>query len=174
MQGFFLISWNSSINFVKLEQCSTTLCFLLHTRELVHLFCLISIYNCPNPCFCPGLTGNIPASVGSMAAWWNEGKCAVVNDRTPHSLMNSSSLIWVDPHRALTGPDVKHLHQVHNSHLLFKREDLFRMEQTQIHRRKVAALLVHDSWSQCVGVTSPDRMVQIAFGADVFQIRPVV
>ena len=48
------------------------------------------------------------------------------------------------------------------------------MEQTQIHRRKVAALWVHDSWSQCVGVTSPDRMVQIAFGADVFQIRPAV
>lgn len=45
---------------------------------------------CPNTCFCPGLAGNILGSVGSMAAWWNEGKYVVVNDRTPQSLMNSS------------------------------------------------------------------------------------
>ncbi len=72
----------------------------------VHLFCLISIYNVyvQIHVFCPGLTGNILGSVGWMAAWWNEGKYVVVNDRTPQSLMNSSSLIWVDPHRALTEP----------------------------------------------------------------------
>lgn len=43
-----------------------------------------------------------------MAAWWNEGKCAVVNDRTPQSPVNSSSLIWVDSHRA---PAAAHLSQ---------------------------------------------------------------
>lgn len=30
----------------------------------------------------------------------------MVNDRTPQSLLNSSSLIWVSPNRALAGPDL--------------------------------------------------------------------
>lgn len=50
--------------------------------------------------------GNNERSFGWMAAWWNEGKCAVVNDRTPQSLLNSSPLIRVDPHRALTRPNL--------------------------------------------------------------------
>lgn len=41
-----------------------------------------------------------------MATWWNEGKYVIVTDRTPQSLMNRSSLISVDPHRALTGPEL--------------------------------------------------------------------
>lgn len=68
----------------------------------MHLFVLQKLWekkDIPNMCFCPGL--NMPGSIDTMAAWWNEGKHVVVNDRTPQSLMNSSSLIWVDPRRAL-------------------------------------------------------------------------
>lgn len=43
-----------------------------------------------------------------MAGWQHDEMKgnAVVNDRTPQSLLNSSSLIWVNPHTALTGPDL--------------------------------------------------------------------
>lgn len=89
--------------------------------------------------------------------------------------MNSSPLIRVDPHTALTGPDL--LTPAPGAELtpVVQNGDVF--AEINVHRRKVASLLTHrrcyDSCSLCVGVTSPVRTLQIAFGANVFQIRPV-
>ena len=75
-------------------------------------FCQLSVWPCLDfGCkinvfsffFCSGLPENILRTIYMMAVRWNEGTCIVVDDRTPQSLMNSSSLIWADPPRALTG-----------------------------------------------------------------------
>lgn len=117
--------------------------------------------------------GNNQGSVGRMAAWWNEGKCAVVNDRTPQSLLNSSSLIWVDPHRALTGPDLlAPAPGAQCTHALQKRGCVC-WEEEHDHRSKFPSSWVQrrsrDSCSQCGGVTSPVQTLSTAFGADVFK-----
>lgn len=55
--------------------------------------------------------------------------------------MNSSSLIWVDPHRALTGPDL--LTPAPGAELtsVVQKGDVF--AEINVHRRKVASLLIH-------------------------------
>lgn len=119
----------------------------------VHLFCLINIYNIyiQMHAFAQASHNYTLGSVGTMAAWWNEGKYVVVNDRTPQSLMNSSSLIWVDPQRALTGPDL--LTPAPGAELtpVVQKGDVF--AEINVHRRKVASLLIHrrgyESCSMC-------------------------